>query len=167
MLDTGSLIEGITITEIFLGLFWGLISTPSQSKIEQKLPKLVNNIHNSLALQFGVNFMIIRKKKNSKVIDVYIHTLVHNFVVIIKFNAITLIIYYGFKTDNLKLSSSFFRQNLVFPILVAQMTFSQIQQALGPDIRKVGKSLYTANNQTSLQFQVFSVYLCLKKIGTF
>ena len=44
--------------------------------------------------------------------------------------------YYGFKSDNLK-----WRPNLVFPILMAQMIFSQFQQAPGPDFRKVGKSL--------------------------
>ena len=41
---------------IFLGLFWGQISAPTQSKNEQKLPKIVNNISNSLALQSGENF---------------------------------------------------------------------------------------------------------------
>ena len=35
---------------IFLGLFWGQISAPSHSKNEQKLPKIVNNIPNSLAM---------------------------------------------------------------------------------------------------------------------
>ena len=35
---------------------------PSHSKNEQKLPKLVNNSTNSLALQFGENFMKISTK---------------------------------------------------------------------------------------------------------
>ena len=39
----------------------------------------------------------------------------------------------------LKWRSSFFRLILVFPILIAQMIFSQIQQAPGPDFRKVRK----------------------------
>ena len=51
-------------------------------------------------------------------------------------------IYYGFKSDNLKWISSSFRQNQVFPILMARMIFSQIQQAPGPDFRKEGKSLH-------------------------
>ena len=52
-------------SEIFLGLFWDRIAALSQSKNEQKLPKIVNNITNALALQFGENFMIIGPK-NSK-----------------------------------------------------------------------------------------------------
>ena len=47
---------------IFLGLFWGRTSARYQSKIEQKLPTIVNNIPNSLALQFGDYFMKIRTK---------------------------------------------------------------------------------------------------------
>ena len=43
-------------TGIFLGLF------RSQSKNEQKLHKIVNNIPNSLALQFGENFPKIEPK---------------------------------------------------------------------------------------------------------
>ena len=39
-------------------------------------------------------------------------------------------IYYDYKSNNLKWISSSFRLNLVFPILMAQMIFSQIQQAL-------------------------------------
>ena len=45
---------------IFLGLIWGRISTPSQFKNEQKLPKF-------LVLHFGENFM----NKNRKVTDAY------------------------------------------------------------------------------------------------
>ena len=45
-------------------LLWPNIcySAPSQFKNEQKLPKIVNNIPNSIALQFGDNFMKIRLK---------------------------------------------------------------------------------------------------------
>ena len=50
-------------------------------------------------------------------------------------------IYYGFKSVNLKWRSISFGPNLVFSILMAQMTFSQTQQAPGPDFIKVGKSL--------------------------
>ena len=43
---------------------------------------------------------------------------------------------------NLKWWSSSFRQHQVFPTLMVEI-FSAIQQAPGPDFRKVGKSLYT------------------------
>ena len=54
-----------------------IILAPSQSKNEQKLPRIMNKIPSSLALQFGENFMNIRPKK--QVTDVYIHTLMHIF----------------------------------------------------------------------------------------
>ena len=41
------------------------------------------------------------------------------------------------------LLSSSFRPNLIVPILKAQMIFSQIMQAPGPDFRMVEKSLDT------------------------
>ena len=41
----------------------------------------------------------------------------------------------------LKWHSSSFRRHRMFPILMVQMFFSQIQQAPGPDFRKVEKSL--------------------------
>ena len=45
-----------------------------------------------------------------------------------------------------------------FPILLVQMLFSQIEQALGPDLRMVGKSLHTEINKThaiiTLTFEV-------------
>ena len=50
------------LSGIFICLFWVQISAPSQSKNEQKLPKIVNNISNSIALQFGKNFMKIGQK---------------------------------------------------------------------------------------------------------
>ena len=40
-------------TLIFLGFILGWILASSQSKNEQKLPKIVNNILNSFALHFG------------------------------------------------------------------------------------------------------------------
>ena len=40
--------------------------------------------------------------------------------------------------------SSYFRLQQIFPILMIQMLFPQIQQAPGPDFRKVGKSLTTS-----------------------
>ena len=42
---------------------------------------------------------------------------------------------------NLKWRSSSFRLHQVFPTLMVQMIFFQIQQAPGPYFRKVGKSL--------------------------
>ena len=42
---------------------------------------------------------------------------------------------------HLKWRSSSFRLHQAFPIFMIQMLFSQIQQAPGPDFRKVGKSL--------------------------
>ena len=51
----------------------------------------------------------------------------------------TLLIPYMF-LFHLKWWSGCFRLHQVFPILMIQM-FSQIQQAPGPDFRKVGKSL--------------------------
>ena len=53
-----------------VGLFWGGMWAPPQSQNEQKLPKIVINIPNSLALQFDKNLT-----KNSKVTDIYNHTL--------------------------------------------------------------------------------------------
>ena len=47
---------------IFPDLIWGRISTPSQLKNEQKLPKMVIIIPNFLVLHFGENFMKIRTK---------------------------------------------------------------------------------------------------------
>ena len=52
----------VCISGIFLGLIWGQISTPSQFKIQQKLPKMVYNIPDFLVLQFGENFRKIRTK---------------------------------------------------------------------------------------------------------
>ena len=43
---------------------------------------------------------------------------------------------------NLKLRSRSFRLRQVFQTLMVKMHFSQIQQAPGPDFRKVGKSLH-------------------------
>ena len=40
-----------------------------------------------------------------------------------------------------KIAVQFFKTASNFPILMAQMIFSQIQQVPGPDSRKVGKSL--------------------------
>ena len=52
----------VSSTVIFLGLIWGRMSTPSQFKIEQKLPKMVHIIPNYLVLQFSENFMEFRTK---------------------------------------------------------------------------------------------------------
>ena len=52
-----------------------------------------------------------------------------------KFNYVD--IYFGFKSDNLKRRSSSFRPKQDFPILMAQMILSQIQQAPGPQLQKV------------------------------
>ena len=41
-------------------------------------------------------------------------------------------IYYGLKSDKLKWISRSFKQNQVFPVLMVQMIFPQIQQASGP-----------------------------------
>ena len=38
----------------------------------------------------------------------------------------------------------------IFPILMIQMFFSQIQQATGPNFRKVGKSLADSNQPAHL-----------------
>ena len=74
------------------------------------------------------------------VIDVYIHKLMHIFMSNYKGQCNYTDVYYnGFKSDNLKLRSSSFTVNLVFPILMAQIIFSQIQQAPGPNIRKCRK----------------------------
>ena len=70
--------------------------TPSLSKNGQKLPTILNNIPNSLALQFGENFMKIGPK-NSKVTDVYVHTdapyifTIYTGAIPFKVNALTLI----------------------------------------------------------------------------
>ena len=50
----------------------------------------------------------------------------------------------------LKWISSSFRPNLIFPILMAQMKFSQIQQASGPDFRKVRKHMLYKHFQLHL-----------------
>ena len=49
--------------------------------------------------------------------------------------------WYGF--NPFKMAVQFFRLHEVFPIFMVQMRFSQIQQAPGPDFRKVRKSLTT------------------------
>ena len=50
------------LTGIFLDLIWGQISSSSQFKNEQKLPKMVYIILNFLVLHFGENFMKIWTK---------------------------------------------------------------------------------------------------------
>ena len=82
----------------YFGAAYGSLSN---IKNEQTLPKIVINIPNSLALQFGENFMKIGTK-NSKVTDVYIHTLVHTFVSNYNCQCNYTDVYYGFKSDNLK-----------------------------------------------------------------
>ena len=55
---------------------------------------------------------------------------------------------------HLKWCSNSFRLYQVFPILMVQMLFSQIQQAPGPDLRKVGKPLIgTRISYVVCQFQ--------------
>ena len=121
------------VTGSFLGLFWGRMSAPSQSKNEQKLPKEVNNSPNFRSCTVWWKFHEY-PTKNSKVTDVYIHTLMHIFKSNYKGQCNYTDIYYGFKSDNLKWRSSSFRPNLIFSILMAQMVISQIQQAPGPNI---------------------------------
>ena len=67
--------------------------------------------------------------KNSKVLNVYIHTWMHTFMSNYKGQCDYTDIYYGFESDNSKWRSSSFKPNLFFPILMAQMIFSRIQQA--------------------------------------
>ena len=122
-----------------------------------KLPIIVNNIPNTLALQFGEN-----PNKNSKVTDVYIHTLVHIYSWAIIWRPMHLHWYL--------LRSSSIRPNLVFPILMAQMIFSQIQQAPGLGLARlieisVNRSIYKRKTiinmkiQKSVTFDGYSVYL--------
>ena len=93
------ILEHLPYTGIFLGLLWGRILAPSQSKNELKnyQKHVVNIIPNSLALQFGSTFMKIRPK-----IDFYIHTLMHIFLSNYTDQCKYTDIYNGFKSDNLK-----------------------------------------------------------------
>ena len=99
------------VTGSFLGIFWGQMLAPSQSKNEQKLPKVVNNSLNFLSCTVWGKFHE-NPTRISKVTDVYIHTLMHIFVSNNKGQCNYTDIYYGFKSDNLKWRSRSFRPNL-------------------------------------------------------
>ena len=112
-----------------------------------------------LALHSGESFM----KVQSKVIKLQMfenlqksanETVIFSFTFLCKFSQVFLIGHESNKEVtalhclfliwfiiHLKWWFSSFRLHQIFPILMVQMLFSKIQQAPGPDFRKVGKSL--------------------------
>ena len=128
------------------GIFLDLAS--SEFKNEQKLPKMEFIIPNFLVLHFNENLMKIRTKIAKLQIHEYLHKNVNedmfSFTFLCKF---PLVLRRAIKATNilqlyaanfhLKWRSSSFRLQQFFPILMV----SKIQQAPGPDFRKVGKSL--------------------------
>ena len=130
-------------TGIFLVLLWGQISAPSQFKNEQKLPKNINS--NFLVLHFGENFMKIWTKiaklqmyENLQK-KMWMKTCFHSHFYAfcprfykeqlkqqICYSFILLISHMVF--NHLEWHSSSFRLHQIFPNLMVQMHFPQIQQ---------------------------------------
>ena len=64
---------------------------------------------------------------------------------------------------HLKWHSSFFKLHQIFPKLMVQMLFSKIQQAPGPNFRKVGKFLNTLRISANT-FDTYSLHIAVKCI---
>ena len=133
---TSSIID----TVIFLGLIWGRISAPCPLP-NSKMSKILYIIPNFLVLHFGENFMaklLIHENLHKMWMKTCIHS--HFYATFHEFyegqlkQQMPLICF----LTHLKWWSSFSKNS---PISLFQMPFSQIQQAPGPDFRKVGKSL--------------------------
>ena len=75
----------------------------------------------ALALRLGENLMKIRPKIVK--LQIFLHSHIDAYI-------------HEQSSENSKWRSSSFRPNLVFPILMAKMVFSQIRQTPGPDLEK-------------------------------
>ena len=116
-------------------IFLRQILAPSQLKIEQKLHRMMNYIPN---IHFGENFMKIGQTiwESYRCLH-YIHLLMQ--IVMSNFNVNPYSDLLWFEI-NLKCRSCSFKQNELFPILMAQLLFFPIQLASGLNFRKVWKS---------------------------
>ena len=142
--------------------------SPFPIKNEPKIHKMVDIFPNFLVLHFGESFMKIRTKIAKLQMHENLHKNVNenvfSFTFFMKFfmsfykvqfkqqicYSFILLIFYMVFIIHFEWRPSSFRLHKVFPILMVQMLFLQIQQATDPDFRKVGKSISHTFKRTLL-----------------
>ena len=106
---------------------------------------MVYIIPNILVLHFGENFMKTEQKQQSYCcFKICIHNFMQIFMSFYEMQLKQQMLHtanFIYVFNPFKMVVQFFRLHQIFPILMIQILLFQIQQAPGPDFRKVGKSL--------------------------